>query len=626
MYLKQSINSYVNFFRQSLSADSLNGYDDNLDLDDEEDEIEIKLKHVKLPLLNNSNIDLLSPHWEDKSQNKSTDEISHHVDDLLENISKTLENASKLGTTSLDVMPTLPNEELIEDVSELSLKEDDDSATYVIEDKRPTIKNLTDTYNTKVAELPEDISNVSKISQPSLVSDVATSNESDCNAKNSEKSISQNLHTKTPSIGSWCSNDTLFNVEENFDDVCYDFTPNSDPSKNSTLTQNHAENDDDSVSETTPKAYDVLENCANTFIKENGIHEVPQVETMVGHTENILHNISSPLNGQEDLLGSDNDDTKQSPSIYSSANAKSPSLSFEKYPLPELPLDSKSTDSPTVLHTARSSRTSDNETDLSSMCCSDTYQTAVTDKSESTLMFTCLEQLPRSIESSENELTTPTENKINFAHISSDMPVNLTECTELSPRNEKMSTNNHNNSIFYNVAFEHLEEDKVSTPVENHYMHDLTNDSLDLAGNLIDEHFKFLNSLDSPCTTGDSLLIDNSNKSNENINGKNFPSKHSDEENIVKSFLQNEINESNKSSDFHTEKSSLFSNSMPSSTSDNSDPKEIVNKKLHFSDCDEQQSENSFVPETGKLNIDHMNCVKLYLLIYFFFQKNLEIF
>lgn len=226
-------------FRRSLSADSLDSFDgEHMGLDDDNAPPVVKKKMTpvlsQFPPHTLQTSDLLSPFYEEHSHNKSTEEISQNVDNLLENISKTLENASKMSLSSesnefinqeIPIDDFLNQEMPIDDLLsqevplELSLNESDDgSKTYVIEDKKATIKDMSIDFNKKVAELHDDLSNVSKVSQPSFISELTSPNDSD--VKPSDRSISINLHTKTPSMDSWCSNDTLFNVEENFDDVC----------------------------------------------------------------------------------------------------------------------------------------------------------------------------------------------------------------------------------------------------------------------------------------------------------------------------------------------------------------------------------------------------------------------
>ncbi|XP_077300478.1 uncharacterized protein LOC143921179 [Arctopsyche grandis] len=210
--------------RKSISIDSLNCIEDQMELDGEPEPVS-RPKEMPIsdtPIHDPQISELLSPFYEDHSTTKSTEEISQNLDNLLENITKTLENASKVGSVSSECV-LLPDgvveaEEPSQIDSIASVETDSASHTYIVEGKN-VANDVTYICPTKVLNVPDDVSNVSKISQPSLVSDINTSNMSESQLKPSERS-SQILHTKTASMDSWCSNDTLFNVEENFDDIC----------------------------------------------------------------------------------------------------------------------------------------------------------------------------------------------------------------------------------------------------------------------------------------------------------------------------------------------------------------------------------------------------------------------
>lgn len=320
------------FFRRSLSADSLDSFDgEHMGLDDDNAPAVVKKKMTpvfsQFPPHSLQTSELLSPFYEEHSHNKSTEEISQNVDNLLENISKTLENASKMSLSSesnefinqeIPIDDFLNQEIPIDDLLsqevplEMSLNESDDgSKTYVIEDKKATIKDMSIDFNKKVAELHDDLSNVSKISQPSFISELTSPNDSD--VKPSDRSISINLHTKTPSMDSWCSNDTLFNVEENFDDICSTETLTSPVPRDAfaeSQTFTHTADTANVVEKTPlPDLYDSLK-CGQALPS----NMLPAVEMVMGCPE-VIHTGHHGEEADHFFSGFQQDSAKNSPDL-----------------------------------------------------------------------------------------------------------------------------------------------------------------------------------------------------------------------------------------------------------------------------------------------------------------------
>lgn len=270
-----------------------------MDIDDDEHRLP-RPNEINVPEISqqeNPISELLSPFYEEHSNTKSTEEISQNLDHLLENISKTLENASKVGSVSSEciVYPNVDVDVEANDVSEndsvASVEKDSASRTYVIEGKN--VDDLTYTCPNKVINVPEDVSNVSKISQPSFVSDISSLN-SESQLRPSEKS-SQNFHSKTASIDSWCSNDTLFNVEENFDDICSsnDFMDMGNDKFSDTERRSITPtNDNYKFSYNKPgsqKANDLL-SCRQSMSLDNDSLMNPPVEMVMNYPANVTTN------------------------------------------------------------------------------------------------------------------------------------------------------------------------------------------------------------------------------------------------------------------------------------------------------------------------------------------------
>lgn len=135
--------------------------------------------------------------------------------------------------------------------------------------------------------------------------------------------------SKATSIDSWCSNDTLFNVEDNFDDMAADFSlepkENYDiPRSNSTETLTHHDDKDD------------LSHCSTYIVHDSKSDSCTVPDSLANVTYNIANQVTDKNSSSVvETRSEPNDSTKNTPTkdmayetfVHSSCNSNLPTYS-----------------------------------------------------------------------------------------------------------------------------------------------------------------------------------------------------------------------------------------------------------------------------------------------------------